>query len=593
MKRKMRLLSVILLLAIPFSGRPQSSDLDSIREVVDSLIYASKYEEAQRLTLKYLSRENLSDEDWFSVNMLYAEVIRSSARPSKAIQAFKDILRKLPDMPYREVYESRIYMSIAGSYFDIPDYEMAAEYAEKSIAASPDTSMANTGHAVNYLILGFVDFLKGNYSSSNSRYSEALDLYKAYGLECDLPLVYTKMARVMNRMGDRSQAEELLAKSQRINSACGVEVYNVLIEETRYEICLENRDYKRALQAFVALDSINSKIEFGEQQAKLAEIEEEYEEEIEQTELDNLRELNVKNEEIRDNQNTALSIAVFGLTALAVLALLLARSIIQKRRAYDELADLNKKLESKVEERTAYLEKANEDIRLQAESITERSKQLTDFYYLVTHDLRAPISNMMMLLHLAEEAKDQEEQREMNENMKRVVQSLNSTVDDLVEKTHSHDLLDSDFAVVSFDDNLKQVRQGLTAEIKGLKAKIETDFSEASKVFYSAKILRGIFHNLLSNSLKYSHPDRSPHIRICTSREEDSIVLRFEDNGRGMDLKNHSERLFTKRGIFHQHPDAKGVGLHYLRKQILQSGGEIWAESIPGDGSVFYVRFRD
>ncbi|HKL40108.1 MAG TPA: HAMP domain-containing sensor histidine kinase [Cryomorphaceae bacterium] len=593
MKLKSSIISFLLFFTLWNSGKTQSSEIDSIRVVVDSLIYASQYETAQRLTLQHVKRENLSKKDWFKVNMMYAEVIRSSARPRKAILAFKDILRNLPSMPNRELYESRVTMSIAGCYFDIPNYELAAEYAQRSIAISPDTSIASRGHAVNFLILGYVDFLNAKYPSSLKHYSNSLELYKEHGGKCDLPLVYTKMARVMNRMGNQMRAEELLSLSENINSECRIDVYAILIEETRYSIYRENRNFKEALNSFIDLDSMRSEIEYDEQQSELTELELEYEEELKEAELKNLLELNAKNKEIRKKQNTALITAIAGLVALVILTILLSKSILQKRKAYESLEELNKQLESKVADRTEYLKRANEDVRMQAESIADRSRQLQDFYHLVTHDLRAPMGNLMMLIQLAEEADDDKERKEMNDNMKNVVQVLNTTVSDLVDKTQSHNLLDSDYRIESFERGLHFAEQGLTADIKALKAKIVADFSEAPSVFYSSKILRGIFHNLLSNSLKYSHPDRKPYIQISTCKQEDSIVLKFTDNGKGMDLENNGEKLFSKRGVFHDHPDANGFGLFYLRKQILQTGGEIWAESTPDQGSVFYVRFKD
>jgi len=593
MKPKNSILLFLLLFALSHSGKAQSSEIDSVAVVIDSLIYASQYETAQKLTLQYVKRENLSSRDWFKVNMMYAEVIRSSARPGKAILAFEDILKKLPSIANRELYQSRVTMSIAGCYFDITNYEKAAQYAQRSIAISPDTTIISTGHAVNFLILGYFEFLNGNYLVSSEHYTNALELYRKYGDKCDLPLVYTKIARVTNRMGNVKGAEEFLALCESINSKCRIDVYELLIEQTRYTIYLENQNFEEALNTYVDLDSVRSVIEYGEQQAKLTEIELEHEEELRQTELKNLHELNTKNKEIRKKQNTALITAIGGLIGLTILAILLSRSNLQRRKANSALEELNKSLETKVAERTVHLKRANENIRFQAESIADRSKQLKDFYHLVTHDLRAPMGNLLMLIKLAEEADNDIERKEMNDNMKIVVQVLNTTVNDLVDKTHSAELLDSDYEIESFEKGLHLAKQGLTAEINVLEATIDADFSNASSVFCSSKILRGVFHNLLSNSLKYSHPDRKPRIQVSTAKLEDSVLLKFTDNGLGMDLERKGEKLFSKRGIFHDHPDAKGVGLFYLRKQILQNGGEIWAESKPDQGSTFYVRFRD
>ena len=123
---KSTLAAMFFLLLISIKGSGQTQKTDSLAGVVDSLIYATEFEKAQRLILDYLEAEEPSELERLRLKMLYAEVIRSSALPRKAIFAFKDALKSLPEMANREMYRSRIYMSIAGCYFDIRNYNRAA-----------------------------------------------------------------------------------------------------------------------------------------------------------------------------------------------------------------------------------------------------------------------------------------------------------------------------------------------------------------------------------------------------------------------------------------------------------------------------------
>ncbi len=71
------------------------------------------------------------------------------------------------------------------------------------------------------------------------------------------------------------------------------------------------------------------------------------------------------------------------------------------------------------------------------------------------------------------------------------------------------------------------------------------------------------------------------------------MVLSVADNGLGIDLKKHKRNLFKIRKVFHAHPEAKGFGLFITKSQIEAMNGRIWAKSIPGVGSTFYVEFNN
>jgi tetratricopeptide (TPR) repeat protein len=332
------ILSIGLLNALQVSG--QSPEIDSLANRAQSLIYESNYEEAQRLTLSLIARKDLSNEDWFKVNMLYGEVIRSSSRPRKAVSVFKKMLEELPEMYNRAVYESGIYLSIAECYFDVQNYRLAEDYANKSIATSPDTTLKQTGHAVNYLILGFVDFLRGDYASGEDHYLKALDLYSNYGDRCDLPLVYTKMALVKHKMGQDEDAEAYLKMSEKINHDCSVDIYGVLIKETRYNIYTDKRDYENALKSYLELDSLVALMEFGKQEAVLNQIESDYEAEIRKKELEQIKALDIKNQELREQRVMGGVLLGICLVAVMILFFLLSRSNAKKKEGIEDLKRL-------------------------------------------------------------------------------------------------------------------------------------------------------------------------------------------------------------------------------------------------------------
>ena len=91
--------------------------------------------------------------------------------------------------------------------------------------------------------------------------------------------------------------------------------------------------------------------------------------------------------------------------------------------------------------------------------------------------------------------------------------------------------------------------------------------------------------------MKYRASDRKPLIHFETRTTNDSIELRVSDNGLGMDMERFGDKLFGLHKTFHDHDQARGVGLFLIKTQIETMGGSVHAESEVGKGSVFIIHF--
>jgi len=223
--------------------------------------------------------------------------------------------------------------------------------------------------------------------------------------------------------------------------------------------------------------------------------------------------------------------------------------------------------------------------------LSTRNAQLTDFCGIVSHNLRAPLVNMSMLTDFIEASEDPAEQKLLISKLRPVIDNLHATFNELVESIQIRQDTEIKREDVCLADCLKRTIDGLQTEINKLDAQINTDFSGGSVIHYPPQYLNSIIHNLVSNSLKYHHPDRKPHIQIATKKENNKIVLTVRDNGLGIDLVKHKDNFFKIGKVFHRHPNAKGFGLYMTKTHVEAMGGRIWVESVPGEGSVFFVEF--
>jgi signal transduction histidine kinase len=120
---------------------------------------------------------------------------------------------------------------------------------------------------------------------------------------------------------------------------------------------------------------------------------------------------------------------------------------------------------------------------------------------------------------------------------------------------------------------------------------VTTDFERVPKVSYPNIYLESVLINLLSNALKYRHPDRTPEIRLKSTVENERVILTVTDNGLGIDLKRYGHHIFKLRKTFHKHPESRGIGLFMIKSQIEALGGEITISSEQNIGTTFIVKF--
>lgn len=225
--------------------------------------------------------------------------------------------------------------------------------------------------------------------------------------------------------------------------------------------------------------------------------------------------------------------------------------------------------------------------------LSAQNTQLLDFCNIVSHNLRGPLINMSMLVEFIEESNDLDEIKLLISKLNPVIESLNTTFNELVESIQVRQNLEIESEDIVLKDSLKRALDGLEMEIDKSKAEVIIDLDEAPIVNFPPKYLSSIFHNLISNALKYRSPDRQLVIRIKATRTENSVLLMVKDNGLGLDLEKHKDNVFKIGKVFHKHPNAKGLGLYMTKAQIDAMDGKIWLESAPDQGATFYIVFAN
>jgi PAS domain S-box-containing protein len=227
------------------------------------------------------------------------------------------------------------------------------------------------------------------------------------------------------------------------------------------------------------------------------------------------------------------------------------------------------------------------------EEVMKYNKDLQQFSFITSHNLRAPVANLISLLALYNHNDPADVfNAEIIKKFHESADKLNDTLNDLVNVLVIRSKPNADMEYVRFEDVLIQVRENVHALLIAAKGEIFFDFSGAEGIQYNRVHLESIFLNLVSNSIKYSSPERPLKINIRSERIATGVRLDVTDNGIGIDLARYGDRMFGLYQRFNASKEGKGLGLYMIKSQITASGGTISVESELGKGSTFSIVFR-
>ncbi|WP_247236540.1 PAS domain-containing sensor histidine kinase [Telluribacter sp. SYSU D00476] len=246
---------------------------------------------------------------------------------------------------------------------------------------------------------------------------------------------------------------------------------------------------------------------------------------------------------------------------------------------------------------------ATQDVTLQKEREREReqlikelmrtNEDLQQFTYITSHNFRAPLSNLLGLLHLMKDIPLEDPLlKELMEGFHKSTTALHETVNDLIHVLITKGNPSQSREQIRLREIYDKVTQQIQVSLGEASAVIDYDDQLAPIVYFDRSYLESILLNLLTNSLKYRSYERTPHISITTRETADSVQLLYSDNGIGMDLKRYGDRLFGLYQRFHDRPDSKGLGLYLVKSQIEALGGTIQVESQVDRGTRFTITLK-
>lgn len=292
---------------------------------------------------------------------------------------------------------------------------------------------------------------------------------------------------------------------------------------------------------------------------------------------------------------TLILAGVLIVTVATVTLMLVRRNLVELRQSRNELARLNDDLEELVDARTAELTRANAEIQR--------------FAYIVSHDLRSPLVNVMGFTAELEAARasiadylkksDAEGWQAPDPATRAAVeQDLPEAIGFIRSSTQKMDRLINAILNLSRQGRraLAPETIDLTALVHGIADSLEHRIQERNTELIIEPLpqivndrlgVEQILSNLVENALKYLKPGDPGRIEVAGGKEHGRVFVEVRDNGRGIDPRDHERifDLFRRSGA--QDQPGEGIGLAHARALAYRLGGTIEVHSTLGNGSTF------
>ena len=274
---------------------------------------------------------------------------------------------------------------------------------------------------------------------------------------------------------------------------------------------------------------------------------------------------------------------------------LVQRNAREREQAQHALKAANENLESIVAERTADLREANDEIQR--------------FAYIVSHDLRSPLVNIMgftteieaikkdifeslsTLRHSdsAEAKKDVEVSREFDKSLgfiKSAIGKMDRLINSILKLSREGNRTFNP-EYVSMDGLLKTITDSVSHQ--AAENDVEILLEPLPPIKSDRLALEQIFSNLVDNGLKYTQPGRPGQLRIRGRINQAQVIYEVEDNGRGIASEDHQRIFDLFRRAGQQDQRGEGIGLAHVRTLVRRLGGYMTLKSEPGIGTTFIV----
>ncbi len=522
---------------------------------------------------------------------------------------------------------------LAKVYTAMEQYDKALDYHQRALSiyknqTNLDKKSKNSIVAQYYLKIGLVYYLKNNFNKSLDYYNQALDLIGEAKDDASLKgksIIYNNMALNYKSLGSIEKSLDIIRKSEEIINTIGLdnyefytltsfsEIYSKLnkfeeaekyllkaIEIARkeensndeknsiyllYELYKKFNRFESALNTYQNYKNMSDSLINLEMTDKLVEFQTVYEMEKRNQENDELKTANrLQREKAELERQSFILTSLFSLLVIVVLMIL----FYFRKRATNVLVVSNITIEGQ----NARLLELNENLRKSESTLRHSNTTKDKFISIIAHDLKNPMHSIGFSADLMINYYDSLNDDKKKVHLKGIYKTSNHAYDLLENLLHWARAQSKSMTYEPKDINVSGIIKDVvdlsfgSADNKSVT--IVNNVNTPYQVYADRNMIETVVRNLLSNSIKFSNENGTIELSLYIVNEY--AIIEVSDNGIGIPEKS-LEKLFkieeqiSTPGTMKE--SGTGLGLLLCKEFVNINRGDIWVESIYGQGSTF------
>ncbi|MBS1513997.1 MAG: tetratricopeptide repeat-containing sensor histidine kinase [Bacteroidetes bacterium] len=253
-----------------------------------------------------------------------------------------------------------------------------------------------------------------------------------------------------------------------------------------------------------------------------------------------------------------------------------------------------------IQQEAEFQRSINEELKTANEKLVELNNEKNEFLGIAAHDLKNPLSAISLSVAALRKLKDKYSPEQVDRKLEQI-ELTSMRMQDIIKNFLDINAIESGrinlnrkkINVLDILDKIISDNHVLT-ERKGIKLNMISDLQDVYIMGDYAGLME-VFENLFSNAIKYSPLKSEVTIKCEINEPKENVIVSFIDEGMGIKQEEMS-KLFKKFSKLSTKPTAgensTGLGLSIVKKLIESMDGEVWCESVYGEGSNFRVKFK-
>lgn len=224
------------------------------------------------------------------------------------------------------------------------------------------------------------------------------------------------------------------------------------------------------------------------------------------------------------------------------------------------------------------------------EELKRRNQELEQFSYIISHHLRAPLTNILGVSEIIASTNTHDnELSSLNKALSISAMKLDQVVSDLNQILYIRESNRSESVIINLKQLVDSTRNRIDSEMNTKDVQYHLDL-QVQEIKGVLGYMQSIVYNLFINSIKYKRDMMDCEIYISSSQQKDAVLISIRDNGSGIDLQRRGNEIFGLYKRFHHHVEGKGMGLFLVKTQVEAMGGSIDVKSELNIGTEFIIR---